>query len=265
MLVSSVQAVQCSMLCNCAEGLHFSAFHFVSGKKTNNPLSWEYVPSIFEHVSSPIKRKQVSNFQKYSKRKRLMVERKEDRKEAEREEAARREVERAAQDTARDEAARTLLQSKSVGNTEDICWVEQLTSENWGANRALPGRYQVHGGKALWGKNSAWRCFDKLIWMPLNFYTGFHHIHCTGLKAVFDLLVIWITAIILPCLCFTISYELNEALYCFGVSQSTVSEMDWYNVVYAWSSLFNGPVVKQLLKLCPVNLEENSRDRCTYT
>ena len=33
--------------------------HFVSGGKSNNPLSLDYVPSLFEQMKSPLKRKHV--------------------------------------------------------------------------------------------------------------------------------------------------------------------------------------------------------------
>ena len=30
--------------------------HFISGKKSNNPLSPDYVPSVFGHASSPVRK-----------------------------------------------------------------------------------------------------------------------------------------------------------------------------------------------------------------
>ena len=43
--------------------------HFVSGSKNNDPLSPDYVPSIFSHVRSPRKRKAEQDLRSYTRRK----------------------------------------------------------------------------------------------------------------------------------------------------------------------------------------------------
>ena len=42
--------------------------HFVSGCKSNNPLSPDYIPSIFEHVASPAKRRAKEELDKFRRR-----------------------------------------------------------------------------------------------------------------------------------------------------------------------------------------------------
>ena len=43
--------------------------HFVSGSKSNDKLSPDYVPSIFSHTKSPIKRKAEQNLHAYTRKK----------------------------------------------------------------------------------------------------------------------------------------------------------------------------------------------------
>lgn len=42
--------------------------HFVSGKKSEDPLSPDYIPSVFAHTSSPVKRKRRSDLVAYYRR-----------------------------------------------------------------------------------------------------------------------------------------------------------------------------------------------------
>lgn len=102
--------------------------HFVSGKKSNDQLSPDYVPSIFRHVRSPIKRKRRSDFQVYRRRKKALRTRLEN---ALREETARR-----AKEAAREEAARALEQLKPCEagvqtqlSLEDIDYMEERSCE----------------------------------------------------------------------------------------------------------------------------------------
>ena len=41
--------------------------HFISGRKSNDPVSPDYVPSVFSHIKSPMKRKLVKDMDRYER------------------------------------------------------------------------------------------------------------------------------------------------------------------------------------------------------
>ena len=51
--------------------------HFISGSKSDDPLSPDYIPSQFEHVASPAKRKRKNELEAYKRRKRVRLSRRE--------------------------------------------------------------------------------------------------------------------------------------------------------------------------------------------
>ncbi|XP_035671825.1 peroxynitrite isomerase THAP4-like [Branchiostoma floridae] len=58
--------------------------HFISGKKSEDPVSPDYVPSIFDYVPSHVKRKRHCDLDTYEHRQKLKTRRKEQQKETER-------------------------------------------------------------------------------------------------------------------------------------------------------------------------------------
>lgn len=40
--------------------------HFVGGQKSNDPLSPDFVPSLFEHIRTPLKRKRRRDFEAFN-------------------------------------------------------------------------------------------------------------------------------------------------------------------------------------------------------
>lgn len=57
--------------------------HFVGGRKSDDPTSPAYVPSLFDHIKSPAKRKAERQLARYehtivSKRRRLLAQREEE-------------------------------------------------------------------------------------------------------------------------------------------------------------------------------------------
>eukprot|EP00118_Oscarella_pearsei_P022682 m.264833 g.264833 ORF g.264833 m.264833 type:complete len:182 (+) comp40480_c0_seq28:53-598(+) len=51
------------------------SLHFASGSKRDDPLSPDFVPSVFNYVSSPVKRRKVSEVADYDRRKRTREKR----------------------------------------------------------------------------------------------------------------------------------------------------------------------------------------------
>ena len=49
--------------------------HFISGRKSDDSLSPDYVPSVFEHVPSPEKRRKVRDLKAYCRRKKVRASR----------------------------------------------------------------------------------------------------------------------------------------------------------------------------------------------
>ena len=50
------------------EYLWICSEHFVSGAKSNNPLAPNYMPTLFKHIDSPIKRKLEGRVQDFERR-----------------------------------------------------------------------------------------------------------------------------------------------------------------------------------------------------
>lgn len=84
--------------------------HFIGGKKSDDPLSPDYIPSVFSYVKGPVKRKRKHDLEAYTRRKRAKIVR----------------LEAARQEEAIREAAASLIELGSMITEE----VHEHESEN---------------------------------------------------------------------------------------------------------------------------------------
>ena len=62
---------------NCYPSVHswICSAHFLSGEKSDDQLSPDYVPSVFNYVSSPVKRKRIKDLEAYDRQKKACTTR----------------------------------------------------------------------------------------------------------------------------------------------------------------------------------------------
>ena len=75
--------------------------HFINGFKSNDPVSLDYVPSVFNHIKSPKKRKLTKDMERYE---RMAITKK-----------------KGVDNNDRMSAAQSLLEVSEVGNGSEFC------------------------------------------------------------------------------------------------------------------------------------------------
>lgn len=231
--------------------------HFISGQKSQDPLSPDFIPSIFEHVNNSAKKKKVCDLKKYANRRKvlkkkiLMAKTITD---------ARNEEERAREEeslmcTARESAATALMelaqQESSVGSMcefdESISTVTELPGS---ISTEIQTDVTAYDLKKLENKSAI---ADKVLLTEygfennedlVKFYTG---LPCfPRLKAVFDLVsgnflakhgnssLSLFQQFILTLMKLRLNLRDQDLGFRFSVSQSTVSRLfhKWIDIMY---------------------------------
>ena len=252
--------------------------HFVSGKKSNDHLSPDFVLTIFKHVSSPLKRQKMSDFNAYNRRKLAYQARVENAiKQQAREEQTRKEKaakaeagsERAAmEDTARDEAVVSMVES-SRGSSQSVATQTELSvlDIEYMETRACEVRVRESVlTREFLGSGSS------KVPDLIKFYTGLPSY--PRLMAVYDYVsssLVKNASSALPLfqqfLITLMKLRLNISdqviAYRFGISQSAVSKnfRKWVNIMYIYLKPFIvWPGREEVMKLCLKYLRGNSRD-----
>lgn len=251
--------------------------HFISGKKSNDSLSPDFVPSIFKHVDSPLKRKKKSELKAYARRKqanRVRVEtllREEQRKEQEaRDKAAQEEAARALTEF-QARAAVIAFESRCVAMQTELSG-KDLEGMNQRLH-SLSRKVTIHSENVL--TKSFLESNNSKVPGVIRFYTGLPSY--SRLKAVFDFVSSSLTEskcsslpLFQQFLIALMKLRLNVAdqdiAYRFGISQSAVSKnfRKWVNIMYIFlKPLIVWPRREEVMKTMPENFKrEFSRCIC---
>ena len=267
--------------------------HFVSGRRSKDPLSPDYVPTIFPLLKSPVKRKRKNEFEAYKRRKlarrrRLEAVSREEaaRKEAAREEAARKEAAR--EEAAREEAATSLMELNEVHDvsgmnvecdvatqTESALTCEVLVQTDLSVPlTSVVEEYPYDlSYEEISGLTKMYELTEDSLMSSkskVKFYTGLPSY--SVLKAVFNFVSLHMPPpyrdSTLPkfqqFLMFLLKLRLNlfdqDLAYRFGVSQSTVSRnfRKWVDVCYVrLKPLIKWPEKKELMETLPQDFKQD--------
>ena len=107
--------------------------HFISSEKSTDPLSPDYVPSVFQHVSSAQKQKLEESLSRYERRK----------------------------------AAKRKRSENATQRVEPLCEANARTSSNIPSQVIAPASISTgHGKKASGGISGRFRRFSRFPWKP---------------------------------------------------------------------------------------------------
>lgn len=245
--------------------------HFISGAKSDEPLSPDFVPSIFSHTDSPAKRQRINALQTYNRRKQMRLSRGN---------SLRLELE-VDEDVGEDVTAHGNLRTLGIQAYPEMSSVEiqtemngvevQTTQSNVDTQTDMSQQSLEEGiSKAQYEVRQLHKSFesfqmtlDSLGQDKLKFYTGLESVK--ALKAVFGLVSPYIEEHHLSSLTknqqflmVLMKLRLNltdqDLGYRFGVSQSTVSKnwKKWIDIMYfRLKPLVLWPEREQLKKTMP--------------
>ena len=239
--------------------------HFVSGKKSNDHLSPDYIPSFFKHMSSPLKKKKKSDLEAFKRRKQTSRARLKNVLQQQ----ARQEQERKERQQWKNQLGRKQLRkmqhctaTQMELSVMDIGYMEERSCEVRSVRESVLTREFL--------ESSSSKVPDMI-----KFYTGlpsyprliavFNYVSSSSVENSCSALPLF-QQFLITLMKLRLNVSDQDIAYRFGITQSTVSKnfSKWINIMYIYLKPFIvWPGCEEVLKAIPEGFKREFK-RCSY-